>query len=262
MIRTKELDHMNTRTALLLCLVVLLVCLSAAPNAQGQTTSITNLQYSGQTVLQNGIAQATVSFTVSFSGMLLGYRLGFGITYEGTSNFAKGSASSTPDSCDPNIKLTVYANSAFCVLPSQGQTLPTTGTEYASFVLNFNSTGTYQLRAVTAVSDLSNTVIPSSAAVQDFAISVTAQQPTSQITTVSQPVIQPPPQDYTIIAIAIIAAAAILGIAIIFAKRKSGSAKLGWQPVANTTGKRICTKCGERLRSDVRFCTRCGNAVS
>ncbi len=55
---------------------ILVPVLVAAETSQ---TTITNLQYPNQVVLQNGVAQATVTFTVSFSGLPSGYYLVIGI---------------------------------------------------------------------------------------------------------------------------------------------------------------------------------------
>lgn len=160
---------MNTRNGLLIGLL-LLICLTVAPNVQAQTTTLSNLQYPTQAVLQNGVAQVTVALTVGFSNLPSGYYLGFGIVDAGTSNYVTGSVTSTPDSCAP-LTGTNYVNSALCA------TTPTSssGTESASFTLTLTSARQYNLVAAAVVTDKSGNVISSSASRQTFAISVIAQ---------------------------------------------------------------------------------------
>ena len=106
-----------------------------------QTTGMTNLQYPSQVVLQNGVAQATVTFTVRFSGLPSGNVLVLGILYEGTTNYVTGSATSTPDSCR-SVDGDGYVNPATCVITTLTSS---SGTESVSAVLTFNSTQQYSL---------------------------------------------------------------------------------------------------------------------
>jgi hypothetical protein len=161
---------MRVRNIVLSCLAILMVYLTFVQNVQGQTTTITALQYPTQAVLQNGVAQVTVTFTVSYAGLPSSDFLGFGIQYAGTSTWVKGSGTSGPDQCYPNAG-TDMANSAACVTTPSSSS----GTESASFSLTFNSTQQYSLRAVAVIADSSHTVLSSSVTVQSFAISVTSQ---------------------------------------------------------------------------------------
>jgi len=138
--------------------IILIVLMIFIPNVQAQTTNITNLQYPRQAV-----GQVTVTFTVGYLD-IGGARLAFGIRDRGTSNWVKGSGTSTPDSCQ-------YANSALC------WTKPPTssGTEYASFSLTFDTTQEYALRAEAWMYGPSGNAVTGSQSYWDFKISVTAQ---------------------------------------------------------------------------------------
>ncbi len=175
---------MITQSTALMFLLVLLISLTFAPNVQAQTTSITNLQYPNQAVLQNGVAHATVTYTVSFSGLPSGDILAFGILYGGTTNYVTGSGTSTPDSPQPVFAGTRFANSAFIATPPASSF----GTESVSFSLTFNAPQQPTLIAFAVIEDKTFKVIGVSTAESDFTISVTGQAvPTNpQTTTVPQ----------------------------------------------------------------------------
>lgn len=101
-------------------LLLVLICLTIIPNAQAQAsgiTSITNVQYASQAVLQNGVAQVTVAFAVYYNYYYnpQGY-LVFGIYDTRTSNLVKGSATATPSPCQSLIG-TTFVDSAVCGHP-------------------------------------------------------------------------------------------------------------------------------------------------
>jgi hypothetical protein len=159
---------MSIRGSVLICLLVLLICLTVASNVQAQTTTITNLQYPEQAVLQNGVAQASVTFTVDFSDIPSGSYLNFMIVYAGSA-YRPASATSTPDPCAPFSGLRVTYD-AIC------RTTPTSssGTESVSFVLAFNSAQQYRLVAAALMMDTSGHEIGGSVATpKAFMISVT-----------------------------------------------------------------------------------------
>ena len=161
---------MRARNIVLACLPIFLICLTIVPNVQAQTATISNLKHPTEAVLQNGVAEATVTFTVSYADLPPGDYLTFGVLNGGTSNYVTGSGSSAPDPCI-SLAGSAYANSAFCA-----NTLSTSsGTESASFILRFNSTQQYNLNAFAGVVDKSFQAIQSSFTVQAFSISITPQ---------------------------------------------------------------------------------------
>jgi hypothetical protein len=101
-------------------LPILLICLATVPNVQANTgiTSILNLQYPSQAVLQNGVAQVTVTFTVYYSdywnpqGFLI-----FGVWSIAGASYVKGSAASTPYPCQ-SLTGTSLAGDAVCAVVS------------------------------------------------------------------------------------------------------------------------------------------------
>jgi len=136
-------------------LLFVLILLNTIPNIQAQAagvTSITDVQYSSQAVLQNGVAQATVTFGVYYNYYYnpQGY-LVFGI-YDGiTSNLVKGSAAASPTPCQ-SLAGTSYGDSVVCALVPA----TTSGREFASFTLTFSSAGQYRLSIVSFIWDTRN----------------------------------------------------------------------------------------------------------
>ena len=124
--------------------LLVLICLTAVPNAQAQAagiTSLTDVQYSSQAALQNGVARATVTFTLYYNYYYnpQGY-LVFGIFDTSTSNLVKGSAAASPTPCQ-SLAGTSYADYAVCaVVPATPS-----GSESASFILTFNTPQQYSL---------------------------------------------------------------------------------------------------------------------
>jgi len=250
---------------LMLIFSLALVCLATLPqNVTAQTTTITNLQYPSQVALQNGIAQATVLFTVDFSGLPSGNYLIIGILFG--LNYATGSATSTPDACAP-LTGTTYANTAACITSPHSNS----GTESISFTLTFNLTQEYNLVAFAHMVDTSLTVINGSTSRQPFTISVTAETVPTNSQTSSQTVSANPQSSSLDIAVglAIIALPfiAVIGIIVFLIRRKKtqgapiptpewGTVPMPPPPVPG--GTRFCAACGARLNATAKFCVKCG----
>ena len=133
------------------------------------STTITNLRSPPHAVFQNGLAQATVTFTVGYAGLPSGGALGFGILDASTSKYITGSGTSTPDPC-LSLAGTSYVGDALCA-PTPASS---SGTESAKFTLTFNSTQQYTLRVGAAITDKSGKGISGSASKSsNFTISVT-----------------------------------------------------------------------------------------
>ena len=135
------------------------------------STTITNLQSPPHAVFQNGLAQATVTFTVGYTGLPHGDFLGFAIAIAigGTAKTATGSGNSTPDPCQ-SLAGTKYAGTAICLTTPASSS----GTESAKFTLTFNSTQQYTLAVGAEIVDRSgNTISGSQGKSSNFTISVT-----------------------------------------------------------------------------------------
>ncbi len=127
-------------SVLLLVLVGLTIPLGAQTQASG-VTSIANVQYARQAALQNGIAQATVTFNIVYNyyhypqGCLV-----FAIYDTSTSNIVKGSVAASPISCQ-SLTGTSYAGDVICaIVPATSS-----GTEFATFTITFTSPQEYKL---------------------------------------------------------------------------------------------------------------------
>jgi len=159
--------------------LVVLVCLTIVPNVRGQQgiTSILHLYYPSQAVLQNGVAEVSVTFEMYYDyySNPQGY-LVFGVYYAGTSNPVEGSATSTPDSCQ-SLAGSPYANDSVCaMIPAVGEGA---GTESASLTLTLNQPQVYSLSVVTFVWDSrdlqSGNQVSGSSSTTDFTITVTGE---------------------------------------------------------------------------------------
>jgi len=167
-----------------LMLTSVIVGLAVVPNVQAQSgiTSILNLQYPSQVTLQGGTAQATVTFALYYSNYynLIGGYLVFGIWGAHSSTDIPGSATATPDPCQPAANNAGYA---ICeVVPSAYA-----GTESASFTLTFNSAQQYDLQVSAGVLDEYGNVVQGSTSYQDFTISVTGQVSTTTMSNLVLP---------------------------------------------------------------------------
>jgi hypothetical protein len=172
-------DRTNTRI-FVISLLILLICLTRVSGvwAQAQTLNISGLQYPAQAVLQNGVAQITVTFTVSYSDIIVSNNGGlvFGVNLanpDGSAGpWASGSGTSTPDACELGSN-------------GNGPTNPCTvgpplsfGSESASFTVALSST--QSLLACGEPLDESGNLIDSALICQSFTVSVSNGQAQSQ----------------------------------------------------------------------------------
>jgi hypothetical protein len=139
-------------------------------NVQAQSLKISNLNYPAQAVLHNGVAQITITFTVSYSHIVTSGIIGFGpdlVNPDGTFSDVPGSGTTTPDSCTLESQSgTTYA---FCfVVPKSSS-----GTESGSFTFSLNSAQQYKFVAGAMAYDASGKSIGSSLTTQPFTVSVT-----------------------------------------------------------------------------------------
>ena len=220
---------------------------------QPQTT-ITNLQYPTQAVeLQNGVTQVTVTFDVGYSGLPSGGYLVFGPTKRST-----GSATSTPDPCMPLGE--EHKNEATCVtVPSSSS-----GTESASFILTFNSTGQYALAVSAVIEDASFNIL--SRTESDYTISV-----------VEKPFLEA----YGLYIAAGVAALVVVIVAVLLMMRRRGGRAAAPAPVTIPPAAPIptpapvgptvappptpalpgkfCVNCGASILATTKFCRECGS---
>lgn len=273
--------------------LLVLVCLAAIPNAQAQAsgiTSILDLQYPDQAVLQSGVAQVTVTFKVYYN---LYYNPGgylvFGIYDTLSSNYVKGSAATMPNICQ-TVTGAQYANVALCAITP----FTPSGSESALFTLTFNAAKGYDLSVVTFIWDTRNlqsgNLIRGSDNKVDFAISVTGQALTTATTSssiattsVTPGTIPPttsttlsssssvtstldvqPQSDYTALlpVIIIVALFAAVIVFVVFrhqnARSISGSRGVEQRRPTPKPSASFCMNCGTRLPEGDRFCSECG----
>jgi len=279
--------------------ILVLTCLTVLPNAQAQAagiTSIANVQYSSQAVMQNGIARATVVFTVYYNYYYnpQGY-LVFGIYDTSTSNLVKGSAAASPDPCQ-SLAGTSYADSAVCaIVPAMNS-----GTDSASMILTFNSAQQYNLNIRSFILDSRNlqsgnqvsgssnaasvtisvtgqTVSTSSTATSSSSTAISSTSASSSTTltasaaTVTAPISsmstntpsEQPTSNYTepivVIALIVAVAAAIIFVASRRRTARPPSTKMreNLERAPKPSGS-FCTNCGARIPEGNTFCSQCG----
>jgi len=271
------------------CLLVLLISLTIAPNAQAQFTgqpTITNLQYPQQVALQNGAAQATVTFTLSFPEPPPGYLI-FGIRdvnstahMNSTNYWATGSAASTPDPCQSeNVFLGVLgqslvasdwlANSAVCTtLLASSSVYEATGgvNESASFSLTFNATRQYNLTILVMVLGARlNIYFATPTRSGEFTISVTTQTSPStttaltSTTTASTPASTSTsastPESAAMIMVGLSVIVIAIGLTVFVVRRRKGKRTGGTaaeEPASRPSPAPVPTAEG------TKFCTACG----
>jgi hypothetical protein len=250
---------MITRSSVLAYLLVLLISLTIAPNAQAQEEpiGITNLQHPDQVEMQNGVAQATVTLTLHFTEMNPGYYFIFGIVYEKSLNPVTGSGTSTPDSCYHRPGEAPPQVALCAIFPTSSS-----GTESASFTLTFNATKQYAVHYVILVFGKSGGLLYLTIG-SDFTISVTAQTvPTN-----------PQSTSMIILGLSVIAIAIIGVIVFVVRRRRKGKRTAGTAaeglasrpspapppaPVPTAEGTKFCTACGVRIPVTAPFCASCG----
>lgn len=277
-----------------------LICLTVIPNVQAQAsgiTSILDLQYPSQAALQNGVAQVTVTFTVYYNYYRnpQGY-LVFGIYDSRASNYAKGSATATPDQCQ-KLADAQYTKAAICaIVPGS-----ISGRESALFTLTFNSPQANALSAVTFIWDSRNlqsgNQVSGSDSKSDFMISVTGQTVSTSSTTASSLTTSPTTISSTTSATAttslttgtiassttmstltvqsptppapsisdmfmqnlwavLILFAVVLGVLGFRLGRRGRKGPSGPSVVSAPSG--FCTSCGAALAEGAQFCPKCG----
>jgi len=171
-------ERTNTRI-FVISLLMLLICLTRVSSvwAQAQTVNISGLQY--QAVLQNGVAQVTVTFTVSYTDIIIsnnGGGLVFGVNLANSDGsagpWAPGSGTSTPDACDLGSNGNGPTNP--CIVAPQSSF----GAESALFTVALNST--QPLVACGEPLDGSGNLIDTALTCQPFTVSVSNGQAQSQ----------------------------------------------------------------------------------
>jgi hypothetical protein len=213
-------------------------------------TTITNLQYPSQAIWQNSAAQATITFTVTYSGLPSGGWLFFALIQNSTGQWApmKAAVNSTPDQC-MSMTNTTYAGLSTCVI----KPMSSSGTESATFVVTFDSPKQYSFVAGAFIMNSSVKVIESSGAKKEFTIAVNATSSSFDF----------------ILGLSVIAIPIILVIGLIvflIQRKKRRPAPIptsGWgamtMPSAPATGDtKFCTACGARLNATANFCVKCG----
>jgi len=272
---------LTSRVSAFLVASLMLVLVTVPILVAGQTsqTTLSNLQYPSQVTLQNGVAQATVTFTVNFFGLPNGDYLVIGVLY-GVSP-ATGSGTETPDSCI-TLTGTKYANSATCI----SSTTSSSGTESVSFAMTLNLTQQYNFVAFAAMVTTSDTPINGSVSKQPFSISVTSQTiptnsqtasanvETTNLIATSQTTNLPTNSqtsnvDFAVgLAVIVLIFIAIIGLVVFVVRRRKGKRTdrtptegltSGTAPAPSAEGTRFCGTCGRRMAMSERFCTSCGS---
>lgn len=146
--------------------------LQVAPWLFIETTTIVDLHYPSQVVLQNGVAQATITFTLSYSGLPPGDAILFGIYLNsGNPTLLDGSGASTPDACTSSWGGQSWPGKAACaVAPSSSS-----GTESATLTItSAASPQQYSLFVGAIMVNPSSKAISSSMSKQTFTLTVVA----------------------------------------------------------------------------------------
>jgi len=167
-------ERTNTRRFVISLLI--LICLTRVPSvwSQAQTLNISGLQY--QAVLQNGVAQVTVTFTVSYTDIIISNNGGGGLEFgvnlanpDGSAGpWAPGSGTSTPDACDLGSNGNGPTNP--CIVAPQSSF----GAESATFTVALKSTQT--LFACGEPLDEAGNLIDSALTCQLFTVSLSNGQ--------------------------------------------------------------------------------------
>lgn len=116
------LTSRDRHVAILILLLALVLFSASILRVNAQTTTIVDLHYPSQVVLQNGVAQAIVTFIVAYGGLPSGDAIVFAVVSLGpipSSTGIDGSGSSTPDSCLSSWAGQSWPGKAACaVVPS------------------------------------------------------------------------------------------------------------------------------------------------
>lgn len=158
---------LRTRLPLVFLTFVLTALIIPATSVYAQTTSISNLVYPSSTVTSGTV---TVSFDLTYSALGSTDILGAFVLIKGTSTFADGTASSTPNPCISTASVAELSGKTVCawILPSSS------GVEHVTFNIALNGTHiqTYDFTAVGGVDTTSGgiKVVYPSLSTQDFSV--------------------------------------------------------------------------------------------
>jgi hypothetical protein len=147
--------------------LVLTALIIPVSSVYAQTTSISNLAYPANTVTSG---TATVSFDLTYSGLTSTDILAAFVYDKGTSTYADGTASSTPNPCISTATVAELNGKAVCawILSSSS------GVEHVTFNIAFSGSHiqTYDFTAVGGVDTTSGgiKVVYSSLSTQDFSV--------------------------------------------------------------------------------------------
>jgi len=254
--------------------VLMLSVMPTSAGAQAPTTTIASLNYPAQTVLQNEVAQATVTFTVNYSGLTSGDGLIFGVYLNSAGNYSNlmGSGTSAPDQCVLMTSSTL-AGIAICGLVPPS----TSGTESASFAITLTAPPQqYSLVAAAFVSDPVHniSIIRSSLSLQGFTISLVAQtastgQPTSETSEATTTTTASMADLLLGLSILVLPIVAIIGLIVFVVRRRKRASKgvyaeLGTVSRPSPTrvpaveGNKFCIACVASLPTTASFCGECG----
>jgi len=106
----------DKRVIIATLLVAYVLFSSSILEVKAQTISISNLGYPSPVVLQNGIAQAAVTFTLSYSVLPPGDAILVGLRFNNPPGNVDGSGSSTSDPCLSSWDGSSYPGKASCFL--------------------------------------------------------------------------------------------------------------------------------------------------
>jgi len=163
---------------MIVILLVACVLFSASiHNVKAQTTTISNVTYPSQVVLQNGVAQATVTFTLGYSDLPSGDALFLELMLESPvpqnpQAGVPGSVSSTPDPCPTSWNGKNWSGEIGCAYTPSASS----GTESVTFTIKSPASPqqyTFEIVAV-MVDPSTNNEVQSSVSHQTFTISVVA----------------------------------------------------------------------------------------
>ena len=160
----------DRHVAILILLVACVLFPASLLKVNAQSTTISNLTYPPQIVLQNGMAQGIVTFTVSYSDLPSGDALHIGIGLaSGNTGPLDGSGTSTPDPCLTSWGGQSWPGKALCaVAPSSSS-----GTESVTLTIKSPaSPQQYTLELDAVMVDPSNNFIMTQGSPQKFTITV------------------------------------------------------------------------------------------
>ncbi len=167
------LNH-RWRSGIIVIFLVASVLFSVTlPKVKAQSTTIVDLHYPSQVVLQNGVAQAAVTFVLAYGGLPLGDVITFEVTLvpPPPGEFIPGSGSSTPDPCLSSWAGINGAGYAVCFVPSGSSS----GTESVALTIKSQaSPQQYTVAVIASMMDPAGKIVKGSDSDQEFTIAVVA----------------------------------------------------------------------------------------